>query len=539
MARKVYQINEFPNSRYKFDIIDNARDGKNCVDTWKTIFEREKSKGAVGIINLGYFGLSGGEYASGCKIHGEWLCKQVYDAYGICIDKEGNAFVGTGKEENAYSYAEAVPTFLYNGTESNRDQTWDRNGTTTLGFKDGNLVCMLCDKDNGQSSAEQIEAMEEYGCQTILRMDGSWSSHGVLGYGKVVQPSQMRNDRSYLIIYDKEYEVPMSDKKLFLDPYGTGSEEETFAICDEIKYALETYEGVEVMISRYRDNPSLDASLRADQANKWGANLVYSINVNATSDSADGITVAWTNKSTSNAYKFACQILEKMKDAGLKTASAPTVLESDPILKETSACAALALFVGDYSTEYKRFKAVEISVKAICEQLGIAYYDIPSPEADPVEPPRSDYEDDPYDQFPDEETRERFQDMKKLGIFPENAKLGEVIRYGDLVNILDKVVENMPEEDEDTETDIKDPIEGNDEPILTIDEEYLKNLITGILTQNGLTKEDMATQVSKAVTEYMASYNLNQKIIDMTKTCFEVVIKALDRVDLTKINNPS
>ena len=129
--------------------------------------------------------------------------------------------------------------------------------------------------------------------------------------------------------------------------------------------------------------------------------------------------------------------------------------------------------------------------------------------------------------------------MKKLGIFPENAKLGDVIRYGDLVNILDKVVENMPEEDEDTETDIKDPIEGNDEPILTIDEEYLKNLITGILTQNGLTKEDMATQVSKAVTEYMASYNLNQKIIDMTKTCFEVVIKALDRVDLTKINNPS
>ena len=47
MARKVYQINEFPNSRYKFDIIDNARNGKNCVDKWQTIFEREKSKGAV------------------------------------------------------------------------------------------------------------------------------------------------------------------------------------------------------------------------------------------------------------------------------------------------------------------------------------------------------------------------------------------------------------------------------------------------------------------------------------------------------------
>ena len=544
MARKVYQINEFPNSRYKFDIIDNARDGKNCVDTWKTIFEREKSKGAVGIINLGYFGLSGGGYASGCKIHGTWMCQQQYTAYGICIDEEGNAFLGTGNESNAYSYAEAVPAYLINDVEYNRDQTWTRNGTTTLGFKGDTLVCMLCDKDNGQSTAEQIEAMEDYGCQTILRMDGSWSSHGVLGFGHVCQPSQMRKDRNYLIIYDKEYEAPMSDKKLFLDPYGNGSEEETFAICDEIKYYLEKYEGVEVMLSRYRANPELDQSLRADQSDQWGADLIYCINVNASSENSDGLTACWTNKTTSTAYLFAQQIAEKMKEIGMNVSTTPVVLPDDPMLAESKACAALALCVGDYSTEANRYPMVVVSVKAICEQLGITYNPLPEP-AEPGEPEEvPTYEDDPFNEYSDEE-RDTFQDLKKLGIIDSKAKMGEVVRYGDLATILSRAVDNIAEEDEDEETDIEDPIEDNptidtpNEPTLTIDEEYLKNLITGILTANGLTKEAMATQISNAVTEYMASYGLNKKIVEMTKTCFEVVIKALDQVDTDSISNPS
>lgn len=532
MARKVYQINEFPNSRYKFDIIDNARNGKNCVDKWQTIFEREKSKGAVGIINLGYFGLSGGGYASGCKIHGEWLCKQVYDAYGICIDKDGNAFVGTGKEDNAYSYAEAVPAFTVNGEEMNRDQTWSRNGTTTLGFKDGNLVCMLCDKDNGQSTAEQIEAMEEYGCQTILRMDGSWSSQGVLGYGKVCQPSQMRKDRNYLVIYDKEYEAPMSDKKLFIDPYGTGAEEETFAICDEIKEYLELYEGVEVMISRYRDNPTLDSSLRADQANQWGADLVFAININASSSSdTDGMTVAWTNKETSTAFKFAKLIGDKMRANGLNIEETPAVLATDPILKETSACAALALCVAkDYTTRAKRFTITKSCIQAICEKLGVTYNELPEPSDEPVVPA---YEDDPYNDYPNQEDRDTFQNMKKLGIIPEDVKMGEVVRFGDLTSILAKAVDNIPEEDEDEETDIEEDTKPE------IDEEYLKSLITSIMETNGITKEAMATQVSNAVTEYMTSYGLNKKIVEMTKTCFEVVIKALDQVDTDNVSNPS
>ena len=545
MARKVYQINEFPNSRYKFDIIDNARDGKNCVDTWKTIFEREKSKGAVGIINLGYFGLSGGGYASGCKIHGTWMCKPQYTAYGICIDEEGNAFLGNGDESNAYSYAEAVPTYLVNGVEYSRDQTWTRNGTTTLGFKGSNLVCMLCDKDNGQSTEEQIEAMEDYGCQTILRMDGSWSSHGVLGYGHVCQPSQMRKDRNYLVIYDKEYEAPMSDKKLFLDPYGNGSEEETFAICDKIKYYLEKYEGVEVMISRYRDNPELDSSLRADQCNQWGADLVYSINVNASGE-VDGLAAAWSNKPTSNAYLFAKKIIANMKETGMTVSDEPALLADDPILRETTACAALALFTGDNSTEAKRFNAVKVSIKSICEELGITYNTLPEPEADPEpEPEEPVYEDDPFNEYSDEE-RETFQNLKKMGIIDASAKMGEVVRYGDLATILAKAVDNMAKDDEDKETDIEDPIEDSDttietpdEPTLTIDEEYLTTLITGVLSKNGLTKEAMATQISNAVTEYMASYGLNKKIVEMTKTCFEVVIKALDQVDTDSISNPS
>ena len=531
-APKVYQINEFPNSRYKFDIIDNYENGKACTKTWKQIFEEEKFKGAIGILNLGYFNMTTGAYASGIKIHGEWLCKPDYTAYGICIDKDGNAFVGTGHEDNAYSYSEALPTFSLDGKASNRDQTWSSNGTTTIGFKDGNVVCMLCDKDNGQSSAEQISAMEEYGCQTIFRYDGSWSSHGVLGFGKVVQPSQMRKDRPYLVIYDKEYEAPMSNKKLTLDPYGVDNDENTFAICDELKSYLETYEGIEVMITRYRDNPTLDSSLRADQSNQWGANLVFSINVDG-SGTVEGTTVAWTSNQSSGAYKFASLILQKMKDAGLTVSSVPAVLSNDPILRETTACAALALFVGDYSTEVNRFKAIKICAKAICEQLGITYNELPEPEVEPETPKDPD---DPNNDYTEEE-RVIFRDLKSKGYIPEKAKMGEVIRYGELAMIISKILENTSTSednvpDENPSVD-KQPDDDDEEPALTIDEEYLKSMIDNILTNKGITKDTIAELVSNAVEEYMKTYNLNDKIIAVNKTCFEVVVEALGKVDST------
>ena len=520
-APKVYQIAEFPNSRYKFDIIDNSENGKACTKTWKQIFEEEKSKGAIGILNLGYFNMTTGAYSSGIKIHGEWLCKPDYTAYGICIDKDGNAFVGTGQEDNAYSYSEALPTFSMNGKASNRDQTWSSNGTTTIGFKDGNIVCMLCDKDNGQSSAEQISAMEEYGCQTIFRYDGSWSSHGVLGFGKVVQPSQMRKDRPYLVIYDKEYEAPMSNKKLTLDPYGTKNDANTFAICDELKSYLETYEEIEVMISRYRDNYTLDPSLRADQSNQWGADLVFSINVDGTGD-VDGMTAAWTSNQTSAAYKFANQILQKMKDAGMNVVSVPTTMADDPILRETSACAALAVFIGDYSTEVNRFKAIKICVKAICEQLGVTYNELPELEVEPETPKDPD---DPNNDYTEEE-RVIFRDLKSKGYIPENAKMGEVVRYGELASILSKVLETSPNED----INGKDPSEDQqDTPTLTIDEKYLTNLINTILSNNGITKNNIADQVSNAVEDYMKAYDLNEKILAINKTCFEIIVEALGK----------
>ena len=228
----------------------------------------------------------------------------------------------------------------------------------------------------------------------------------------------------------------------------------------------------------------------------------------------------------------------------MNVSTTPVVLPDDPMLAESKACAALALCVGDYSTEANRYPMVVVSVKAICEQLGITYNPLPEP-AEPGEPEEvPTYEDDPFNEYSDEE-RDTFQDLKKLGIIDSKAKMGEVVRYGDLATILSRAVDNIAEEDEDDETDIEDPIEDNptidtpDEPALTIDEEYLKNLITGILTANGLTKEAMATQISNAVTEYMATYGLNKKIVEMTKTCFEVVIKALDQVDTDSISNPS
>lgn len=447
---KVYQIAEFPNSRYKFDIYD-----AKCSETWMSILDKEKANGAIGIINLGYFALSGGDFASGCKIHGEWMCKQNYTAYGICIDEEGNAFMGTGEEDNAYSYAEAVPTYMVDGVERNANQIWSTNGTTTLGFKDGNLVCMICDKDNGQSSSEQIDVMKEYGCTDIMRMDGSWSSHGRLGFGINVQPSQMRKDRSYLVIYDREYTAPRTDLKVTIDPHGIGdatSFANTFDICDEIKEALEQTEGIECMISRYRDNPTLSESLRADQSDCWEADLIYSIDVDSI-NAAGGSNCqvyAWTSKTTSTAYKFADSIATLMKDADM-TVDDIQVDSADPMLAESSACAALAKFCGDLSTKELRWKAVEISVKAICSWLGVEYIPIPEiekeeilPEPDPEAP-----EYDPFNQYPDETLRSQFQQFVKDGIFPEDAKMGEVVRYGDLTKALTTLLNITPDNKDD------------------------------------------------------------------------------------------
>lgn len=482
-APKVYQIAEFPNSRYKFDIYD-----ANCSEAWMDILANEKANGAIGIINLGYFGLDGGGWASGCKIHGEWMCKQTYTAYGICIDKDGNAFIGTGDEDNAYSYAEAVPAYMVNGTEMNTDQYWANNGTTTLGFKDGNLVCMLCDKDNGQNSSEQIAAMKEYGCTDILRMDGSWSSHGCLGFGHSVQPSQMRKDRSYLIIYDKQYTAPRTSKKVTIDPHGTGDAEKfanTFAICDEIKKALEETEGIECMISRYRDNADLDETLRAGQSDCWKANLIYSIDVDQTSDT--GCTAyACSSSSTSKSNMFANYILSLMKEAGLQTTDTVKVSTTDVMLAKSYACAGLAMFVGDYSTEKLRWKAVEISVKAICNQLGVEYIPIPELDNEEIlpEPDTSAVEYDPFNMYPDEYLRTQFQAFIKAGIFSEGVKMGEIVRYGDLTKALLVIIKAIADGDsaKDEDTDNVEPSQPDDtvaepeSPVIGLDENLVEAL---------------------------------------------------------------
>lgn len=531
-APKVYTIAEFSNDKYRFDIVDNP----SCSDTWLNIFEKYRENGAIGIINLGYFGLSGGGYASGCKIHGEWMFQQTYDGYGICIDENGNAFVGTGKEENAYSYSEAVPAFLVNGESMNRDQTWTANGTTTLGFKDGNLVCMLCDKDNGQSTAEQISAMEEYGCQTILRMDGSWSSHGRLGMGKVCQPSQMRKDRSYLIIYDRNYVAPRTTKKVTLDPYGTATSEAMFAICDEIKEALEKVEGIECMISRFRDNPSLSSSLRADQSDCWKADLVYSVLIGESSNTGKGVCCAWTSKETSTAYKFAASIRDLMKEANIPVADEISVMATDPILKETYACAAMAAFVGDYSTKELRRTAVEVSVKAICNKFGVEYIDIGSIYDEPTdEPPVEDTNtssEDVYGEY-DEETRKRFKEYVDAGIIPTGVTMGQVIRYGDIIGILDKV-----------------SVGSGTPPAISIDynSEEFKTAVTNIANEilnNGIvSKEEIADIISKSIDESLKNNlvskdDISDMIAEATKgfVTTESLGKEVDGINSTILDN--
>lgn len=305
------------------------------------------------------------------------------------------------------------------------------------------------------------------------------------------------------------------------------------------------------MLSCYRDNATLDASLKAKQSNEWGADLVVCLSANA-SGSVDGITAAWTNKTTSSAYKFALAILDLMKENGLNVPNIPTTLATDPMLSETNACAAMAAFIGDLSTEAKRHKAVCIMTEAICNKLGVTYNALPEieepekPTTDPEEPetpvkpeePVDSFESDPYDEY-DEEAREEFTNMKKLGIIPEDANMGEIIRYGDLVTILAKIVDNMSEEDEDDEENVNDlPDEEPEtpaEPEISIDEEALKKLIINtmneVLNDAGITESAIAEKVSTAVDNYMNEYDLDSKTASVVKTCFEAVVKALDNIE--------
>lgn len=189
------QIAEFPQDKYRFRIYDNPK-----KKSWQTI---KAETGCYALVNLGYFSFSTFEPDDALMVAGQWLRAPAWGYHGILIDADGHLTVGSSSEA-AYDYCNGEPVYMLGGADYPGASHFGRDGNTMLGVKaDGTVVLLLCAKDEGQTSAEGVAALEARGCVDILRFDGSWSSQGSLGPGLDVDPSQERKVRSYLLVYER------------------------------------------------------------------------------------------------------------------------------------------------------------------------------------------------------------------------------------------------------------------------------------------------------------------------------------------------
>ena len=199
-------IQEFSNSKYKFEFYINY-DKK----TWQQI---KSEKQCFGLVNLGYYDMNKYQRAktkqqvldsTACDfiLDGKSIKPLQWAEFGTCINENGDLFFGTPQGQK--NYCVGLPPQYYNGQKYCTNTFVSRNGCTHIGFKtDGTPVILLASKDNGLTNIEANQYLLNAGCINILRYDGSWSSQGDLGNGKICKPSQTRIVQSYLLIYERE-----------------------------------------------------------------------------------------------------------------------------------------------------------------------------------------------------------------------------------------------------------------------------------------------------------------------------------------------
>ena len=400
------KIAEFPQSKFKFRIYDNPR-----KKSWQTI---KAETGAYALINLGYFSFSTFEPDDALMVAGQWLRQPAWGYHGILIDAGGRLTVGHSTEA-VYDYCNGEPVYKLSGADYPGAAHYTRNGNTMLGVKaDGTVVLLLCAKDEGQTSAEGVKALEARGCVHILRFDGSWSSQGSLGPGLDVDPSQERKVRSYLLVFersgagtdnDKEDKPVNGKKTVCLDPgHGPGTvngspdgayKEREFAwdMGQRIKDLLKA-QGVEVVLTRTGDSkPSLTE--RAAVSNRAGADCLVSLHSNAEGSnklwgSARGLMV-YTSAGPTNAPRnvLARDILDRMKEAGVLVRSTPIVHDmSLTVLVKTDAPACLIEYGFHTNREdvellkdsAYRDKLAQATAHGICDWLGVDYAEPEQPD---------------------------------------------------------------------------------------------------------------------------------------------------------------
>ena len=156
-------------------------------------------------------------------------------------------------------------------------------------------------------------------------------------------------------------------------------EDVTLAVANYLKTELER-QNISVKMARTTD-ASKTLSVRAGEANSWGADIVCSVHANSyTTESANGTEVLIYKKG-GNAEKIAVKVLENLI-AVLKTTNRGVKERSDLyILRKTSAPAILCelAFLSNKADKEKIDEAAEQKAcavaicKGICSYLGITY----------------------------------------------------------------------------------------------------------------------------------------------------------------------
>ena len=402
-------IRKYAQSEYRFKLYDNVH-----KKTWQQI---QKDTGCYGIVNLCYFDMKTFAHADTIAIDGRWLVTKAKKGVGVCITKDGVLTIA-GETTYPYEFGNGEPCYILGGKNQNQAPV-GRNGSTMIGTTPaGDVVIALHSKDQGITSNQGISELKAAGCTSIARFDGSWSSQGRLSPSEIVQPSQKRIVRSYLLIFQKKESVKddMSGKKIVcLDPgHGTtcpnGSPDGTYkehefawGMCEKIAAELERC-GVQVVKTRTKTSyPSL--SERAATANKAKADLFISIHSNAAGggdwSSAHGVEV-YTYKAGSTAArnKAAECVIKRMKAAGIDLRN-PTLRHANyAVLRETSGPAMLIEYgfhtsradVELLKSESHRMKLAEATARGVCDFLGVPYKAAPPVQEPTAKPePEVDY----------------------------------------------------------------------------------------------------------------------------------------------------
>lgn len=411
---KNYRYMEFDQNLYHFDMIENTA----MTKTWMDILEEEKSKRAVAIVNLSYFSLTDGSLQSATKIHGTWKKSPSYQINGLCIDQNGRLFVDNTYCEDAYSFTEGCPPMYTNGNKDYAYNTFPTNGATHIGVKEDGTVCILvCDKDRGISSTNANQIMLDAGCVDVLRMDGSWSSHGSLGVNEVCSPSQYRYDRLYLVVYKNDTIQLMNyTHKVTLDVYGDYSQAThpvSWEVVTRMQAALNR-NGIEAMFSNYPEVEVFNSALRAKQSNTWKADICLSIDADLI-DGNKAKIISSAAGTTAGRNIMAGEIISALKMYDIPCNDAVTHDKNIIMLASTNATANFIRYNNSAmaSNEEVMDTIVEATVEGICNYLGKDYI------------------------APSNTIEDLVEELKDSGIYPQDVTKDTQVTYGALTNVLE------------------------------------------------------------------------------------------------------